>query len=268
MKSEKVTPNTLLQMKREGKKFSYLVVYDYPLARILDECGIDMFLVGDSLGQRALGRSSNLSVTVDEIIYHTQAVVRGAERALVVADMPFMAAEINIEEAKRNAGRLMQEGGADAVKIEGGVEMAETIRAIVSAGIPVMGHIGFNSQSIKLTGTITVRGTTPEDRDLLINDAKAIQEAGVFSVGLVRMDTNVAAEITRLLKIPTNGIGAGPFCDGFALVLYDLIGLTFGPSLPKHVKQYVNMRDIIRGALRQFTEEIATGTFPNEEHSY
>lgn len=268
MKSGKVTPTTLLQMKERGEKITVMPVYDYPFAKILDECGVDVLLVGDSLSTTILGRKDDNLATVDEMIHHTQAVVRAAERAMVVADMPFMSYQINIDEAKRNAGRLIKEGGADAVKLEGGVEVAETIRALVGAGIPVMAHIGLIDQALKLTGVRRVRGKTEEDKEKLIKDAKAVEEASAFMVGLVFMTVDVAREITQMLKVPTNGIGAGPYCDGSSLNMYDIIGLSPAGFAPKFVKRYVNVRDIIADAVKQFIKEVKEVSFPDDEHSY
>lgn len=266
MKTVKVTPTTLQQMKERGEKIVQLPVYDYPFAKILDECGVDVLLVGDSLGTVVLGMKDDLSVTVDDMIHHTLAVVRAAERAMVVADMPFMS-YCDINEAKKNAGRLMKEGRADAVKLEGGAEMADTIRALVKCGIPVMAHIGMLDQSYKLTGVFRVTGRTPEDREKLLRDAKAVEEAGAFSVGLDCMTADIAAEISKSLKIPTNGVGAGPYCDGCGSNAYDIWGLTVGFHA-KFTKRYVNVRDIMSDAIRQFVKEVKEGSFPDDEHSY
>jgi 3-methyl-2-oxobutanoate hydroxymethyltransferase len=240
MKNVKVTPAILRQMKEKGDKNTLIPVYDYPFARILDECGVDVLLVGDSLGKQVLGRKENLSVTVDEMIYHTQAVARAAERAMVVTDMPFMSYEVNIDEAKRNAGRIIKEGGADAVKLEGGMEIVETIAALVKAGIPVMGHIGPVSQ-LAHPGTPPVRGSTKED-----------------------VSPDVAAEISRMLKIPTSGFGSGPDCDGSSQFLYEMIGLNSGPYTP-FAKQYANVRQVTIDATKQCIKEIKEGLFPTSK---
>jgi len=253
-------------MKEKGEKFTFMPVYDYPFAKILDECGVDVFLVGDSLGTVVMGRKDDFSVTLDEMIHHTQAVVRAAERAMVVVDMPFMSYQVNVDEAKRNAGRLIKEGGADAVKLEGGVEITDTIRGLIDAGIPVMGHIGPPDQSLKLTGVRTVRGTTAEDKEKLLKDVKAIEEAGAFMVGLVFMTAKIASEISQMLRIPTCGSGAGPYCDGSSLNVYDVIGLTLSEA--KHVKRYAKARDIIADAVKQFVREVKEGSFPDDKHSY
>ncbi|MFC1941832.1 3-methyl-2-oxobutanoate hydroxymethyltransferase [Chloroflexota bacterium] len=260
METEKVTPITLRQMKEKGEKHTFIPVYDYPFASILDESGIDAFLVGDSLGKQVLGRTDAVSVTVDEMIYHTQAVARATKRALIVTDMPFMSYEISIDEAKRNAGRIIKEGGANAVKIGGGMEIAETIAAVVKAGIPVMGQLSPPDQIVKCDMP-SVRDMTDADRVTLVDDAKALEEAGAFMIGLVRVDAEIAREITQTLKIPTSGIGSGPYCDGTSLLLYHLIGLISG-DLPSFVKKYANIRPVISDAVKQFIKESKDGTFP------
>ena len=267
MSVKRVTPTTLREMKEKGEKINLLVVYDYPFAKIADEFGVDVLLVGDSLGTVVMGRKDDFSVTIDEMIHHTRAVVIAAERALVVADMPFMSYQINIDEAKRNAGRLIKEGGADAVKLEGGVEVADIIRALVNAGIPVMGHIGLIGQALKLSGVRKVRGRTQEDKEKLFKDAKAIEEAGAFFVGLESVTAELAREITQTLKIPTNGIGAGLHCDGQGLNLYDIIGLTVGFEA-KFVKRYINVRGLIADSVKQFVKEAKEGSFPDDDHCY
>lgn len=260
MGNMKVTPMTLWQMKEKGDKHTLIPVYDYPFARILDECGVELLLVGDSLGKQVLGRKDFLSVSVDEMIYHTQAVVRATKRALVITDMPFMSYEVNIDEAKRNAGRIIKEGGADAVKLEGGIEVVETIAALVKAGIPVMGHIGPVSQSAH-PGIPQVRGSTKEDRAVILRDAKAIEAAGAFMIGLVLVSADVAGEISKTLKIPTNGFGSGPDCDGSSILLYDMIGLNSEP-FASFAKQYANVRQIVIDATKQFIKEIKEGLSP------
>lgn len=243
MNATKHTPLTLKEMKTRGEKNTLVVLYDYPFARILDQCGVDMFLVGDSVATVMYGRSADIMATMEEMIAHTRAVVRATERAFVVADMPFMSYQISIEKAVTNAGRLLQEGRADAVKLEGGVEIADTVRAIVRAGIPVMGHIGLINQAVKLTGVRKVRGKTEEDRKKLLDDAMALQDAGICALGLELIAENTAREISRALEIPTNGIGAGPGCDGTGLNLYDLLSLTAADFNPKFVKKYVDAKE-------------------------
>jgi len=268
METQKVTPTVLRQMKERGEKNILMPVYDYPFAKILDECGVDALLVGDSLSTTMMGRRDDIFATLDEMIIHTQAVARAARRAMVIADMPFMSCQINIDETKRNAGRFLKEGEADAVKIEGGIEVAETIRALVRAGIPVMAHIGLVGQALKLTGVRKVGGKTEEDRQRLLRDAKAVEEAGAFMVGLEFMTVDTAREITQMLKVPTSGIGSGPYTDGSSLNIYDVIGLSPPGFAPKFVKRYENVREMIAGAVRQFIKEVKDGSFPDEEHSY
>ena len=268
MDAKKVTPTLLRQMKEKGEKIVLMPVYDYPFAKILDECGVDALLIGDSLSTTMLGKRDDIFCTLDEIIVHTQAVARAAQRAMVIADMPFMSYQINLDETKRNAGRLMQQGEADAVKVEGGAEVAETIRALVGAGIPVMAHIGLAGQALKLEGVRRVGGRTEEDRQRLLRDAKAVEEAGAFMVGIELMTVEIAREISQLLKVPTSGIASGPYCDGSSLNIYDVIGLSPPGFAPKFVKRYVNVRETIVDAVKQFMKEVKDGSFPDEEHSY
>lgn len=268
MNANKITPSILMKMKEQGEKIIFVPVYDYPFAKILDECGVDMFLVGDSLATNILGKKDDIYCTMEEIIIHSQAVARGTQRAMITADMPFMSYQVNIDEAKRNAGRLIKEGLADSVKLEGGVEIAETVRALVRAGIPVMGHIGLSDQALKLTGTRRVRGKTDEDKKKLIEDAKALEEAGIFMLGIELVTAEIGKEITQIVKIPTNGIGAGPYCDCASLNVYDIIGLGPAGFAPKFVKRYANVRETIISAVGQFMKEVKEGTYPDDEHSY
>ena len=268
MNATKHTPLTLREMKEKGEKSTLLVVYDYPFARILDQCGVDMFLVGDSLATVMHGESADIFATMDVMIAHTRAVARAAERAFVVADMPFMSYQVSMEKAVINAGRLMQEGRADAVKLEGGVEIVETVRAIVRAGIPVMGHIGLINQSIKLTGVRKVRGKTEEDRKRLLQDAAALQEAGICLLGLELIAAGTAGEISRSVKVPTIGIGAGPQCDGGSLNMYDLLSITAGDFNPKFVKKYADVKEVTVNAVNRFIEEVKAGLYPDDDHSY
>jgi 3-methyl-2-oxobutanoate hydroxymethyltransferase len=267
MSAKKVTPTTLHEMKEKGEKINLVVVYDYPFAKIADECEVDVLLVGDSLGTVIMGRKDDFSVTIDEMIHHTRAVVMAVERAMVVADMPFMSYQVSKEQAIINAGRLIKEGRADAVKLEGGVEVADIVKALVNAGIPVMGHIGLIGQALKLSGVRKVRGRTQEDKEKLLKDAKAIEDAGAFLVGLESVTAESAREITQMLKIPTNGIGAGPYCDGQGLNLYDIIGLTVGFEA-KFVKRYNSVRGIIADSVKQFVKEAKEGSFPDDNHCY
>jgi 3-methyl-2-oxobutanoate hydroxymethyltransferase len=264
----KHTPLTLKEMKERGEKNTLVVVYDYPLARILDECGVDLLLVGDSLATVLYGRDSDIFATMDEMVSHTGAVARAAQRAFVVADMPFLSYQVSMEKAVINAGRLLQEGKADAVKLEGGVEVFDTVRAIVRAGIPVMGHIGLINQSIKLTGVRKVRGKTEEDKKKLLEDAAALQEAGICLLGLELITQDTAREISQSVRIPTNGIGAGPGCDGSSLNLYDLLSITAGDFSPKFVKKYVNVKEAAVSGINRFIKEVKEGLYPDDEHSY
>lgn len=264
---EKVTVPDIRRMKQRGEKITALTAYDYSFARVLDEAGVDILLVGDSLGSVIQGHESTLPVTMDEMVYHTRAVARGRGRALVVADMPFLSFQISLEETKRNAGRFLQEGGAEAVKIEGGVSMLETIEAIVRMGIPVMGHVGLTPQSIHRFGGYKVQGKEKERREAILHDAMAVEQAGAFSVVLEGMPLDLAREITGRLSIPTIGIGAGMHCDGQVLVVHDMLGL-FDMYTPKFVKKYADLRGIISEAVKNFITEVRGGKFPDEEHSF
>ncbi len=265
--TEKVTVPEIRRTKQGGEKITALTAYDYSFARILDEAGVDILLVGDSLGSVIQGQESTLPVTLDEMIYHTRAVVRGRKRALVVSDMPFLSFQVSLEEAKRNAGRFLQEGGAEAVKIEGGVRMLETIEAIVQIGIPVMGHVGLTPQSIHQFGGYKVQGKEKEQREAILQDALAVEEAGAFSVVLEGVPMELAQEITRRLSIPTIGIGAGMHCDGQVLVVHDMLGL-FDKYTPKFVKKYVDLKEVMAEAVKSFIAEVREGKFPDEEHSF
>lgn len=240
-----------------------LTAYDAPMAEIIDECGIDMILVGDSVGTVISGYPNTLPVTVEEMIYHTKAVCRKVKRALVVIDMPFMSYQVSIEEAKRNAGRMIKESGAEAVKIEGGISVKDVVKAIVDIDIPVVGHIGLTPQSIHKFGGYKIQ----KQREKLLEDAKAIEEAGAFAIVLECIPEEIAKEITETLTIPTIGIGAGRYCDGQVLVIHDLLGM-LGDFRPKFVKRYVDLRSIISKAVKEFIEEVKTGAFPTEEHIF
>jgi 3-methyl-2-oxobutanoate hydroxymethyltransferase len=268
MNETKHTPLTLKEMKTRGEKNTLVVVYDYPFAKILDQCGVDMLLVGDSLATVLYGRSSDIKATMEEMIVHTRAVARAAKRAFVVADMPFMSYQISAEKAVINAGRLLQEGNADAVKLEGGAEVADVVRAIVHAGIPVMGHIGLINQAVKLTGVRKVRGKTEEDKEKLLNDAMTLQDAGVCALGLELIAESTAREVSRALEIPTNGIGSGPGCDGTGLNLYDLLSLTPADFNPKFVKRYEDGKELTAKGVNRFIKEVKEGAYPDDEHSY
>lgn len=243
-----------------------LTAYDHPTAKILDKAGVDTILVGDSVGPVVLGYPNTIPVTVEEMIHHTRAVVRGTKRALVIIDMPFMSYQESVEQAKHNAGRMLKESGAEAVKLEGGRAMRETIRAMVDVDIPVVAHIGLTPQSIHRMGGYKVQGKG-EDVSRLIGDAKAVEEAGAFMVVLECVPRQLAKEITEMLSIPTIGIGAGPDCDGQVLVFHDLLGL-LGDFRPKFVKQYANLSDIIDTAVKSYISEVTSGAFPDDSQSF
>jgi 3-methyl-2-oxobutanoate hydroxymethyltransferase len=263
----KVTVPEIRKMKQKGEKITSLTAYDYSFARILDAAGVDILLVGDSLGSVIQGQKSTLPVTIEEMIYHTRAVVRGTQRALVVADMPFLSYQVSIEEAKRNAGRFLQEGGAEAVKIEGGVAMFGTIRAIVEIGIPVMGHVGLTPQSLHQFGGYKVQGKEKDQREAILNDALEVEKAGAFSMVLEGIPADLAREISHRVSIPTIGIGAGLYCDGQVLVVHDMLGL-FDMYTPKFVKRYADLTSVMSEAVKTFITEVREGKFPAKEHSF
>lgn len=263
----KNTAATFAAAKAKGEKLSMLTAYDYSTAKLEDESGINGILVGDSLGNVVLGYEDTVSVTMEDMIHHGAAVARGAKNALVVVDMPFMSYEVTVEEAVRNAGRLMKEGRAGAVKLEGGVRVAEQIRAIVKAGIPVMGHIGLTPQSINVFGGFKVQGKSEEAARALLADAKAVEEAGAFAVVIEAVPAALAQMITNAVSIPTIGIGAGAGCDGQILVYQDMLGM-FSDFIPKFVKRYANVGEVMREAFANYAAEVASGAFPTEEHTY
>ena len=262
----RVTVDEIKGMKAKNEKIVMLTAYDYSTARLVDEAGIPLILVGDSLGMVMLGYESTIPVTMDEMIHHTKAVVRGAKRALVVGDMPFMTYHTTVSDALRNAARFIQEGGAQAVKLEGGVTVAETVKRIVDCGIPVMGHIGLTPQSIHQLGGYKVQGKTPEVAERLLRDAQALEQAGAFSVVLELVPAPLSKLITQKLRIPTIGIGAGADCDGQVQVVSDLLGL-FSDFVPKHAKQYARLAGAIKTALADYVAEVKAGKFPTPEHS-
>ena len=263
----KITILDIYKKKAEGRKITMLTAYDYPTAQIVDQAGIDMILVGDSLGMVVQGVSSTLPVTMDEMIYHTKMVSRGAVSAMVVGDMPFLSYQTQKAEAVRNAGRFLKEAGAEAVKLEGGTQLAEAIRAIVDAGIPVMAHIGLTPQYMHTLGGFKVQGKDEATRQKILADARSVQDAGAFSVVLEAMPVSLAKEIRAMLHIPTIGIGAGPDCDGQVLVLHDLLGL-FDRFTPKFVKKYVNLKEQALKAVKEYKQDVENGKFPSEEHSF
>jgi 3-methyl-2-oxobutanoate hydroxymethyltransferase len=267
METKKITIPDLIEKKRQGKKISMLTAYDYPTALLVDRAGIDMILVGDSVGMVVLGYETTIPVTMDEMIHHTRAVTRGAHGALVVGDMPFMSYNTSEGDAIGNAGRFIKEGAADAVKLEGGASVEAVVRAIVRAGIPVMGHIGLTPQTISQLGGFRVQGKTAEGARRIIDDAKTLEGAGVFSIVLEAIPAELASRVTESVKVPTIGIGAGTHCDGQVLVYQDMVGL-FDRFIPKFVKQYAQVGEIMLNAFRQFKEEVEKGVFPAEEHIY
>lgn len=262
----RTTVADIARMHADGTRFAMLTAYDYPTARIVDEAGIPLILVGDSLGMVMLGYEETVRVTMDDMLHHTKAVVRGTRRTLVVGDMPFLSYGVNVETTLANAGRFISEAGAQAVKVEGGVRSARTIEAIVRTGIPVMGHIGLTPQSVYGLGGHRVQGKTIESARKLLADAFAVQEAGAFAVVLELVPTELAAAITQRVKIPTIGIGAGAGCSGQVQVITDLLGLTYG-FIPKHAKKYENLSERIGNAVSSYAEEVASGEFPTAEHS-
>jgi 3-methyl-2-oxobutanoate hydroxymethyltransferase len=261
--TKKITVTTLFEMKAEGQKIINLTAYDYPFAKLLDECGVHLILVGDSLGNVVQGEDSTLPVTMDQMIYHTRIVARGVSRAMVIGDMPFMSYQTSIKDAVANAGRFLKETGASAVKLEGGATVSNIIRAITEAGIPVQAHIGLTPQSVHQMGGYKVQ----RNEDRLLADAQEVEAAGAFSVVLEGIPSAIAEKITQTLRIPTIGIGAGPDCDGQVLVLHDMLGL-FDRYTPKFVKKYANLAEIAREAVTAYGKEVQDGTFPGKEHCY
>jgi 3-methyl-2-oxobutanoate hydroxymethyltransferase len=262
-----VTVPDILERKKSGKKITALTAYDYSFAKLLDATEIDIILVGDSLGMVSLGHENTLSVTMENMIDHTQAVKRGSQRTLVVGDMPFMSYQVSVEQAVTNAGRLIQEGGASAIKLEGGVHMADRVQAITHAGIPVMGHIGLTPQSVHQFGGYKVQGKNYLDSRKIKQDANDLQNAGIFSLVMEGIPGELAEEITAELKIPTIGIGAGNKCDGQILVLHDLLGLN-QDFVPKFVKQYAQMADGLKNAVSEYIKDVRDESFPGQEHTY
>jgi len=267
MAEKKVTAVTLLEMKRRGEKITMLTAYDYCTALLMEQSGIDVLLVGDSLGMVVMGEENTLSVTMEQMIHHTLAVARGAKRALVVGDMPFMSYQLSPTQAAENAGRFVKEGKAATVKLEGGADYVPHIKAILRCGIPVMGHLGLTPQSIHQFGGLKVQARTDEAAEKLLAEAKMLEEAGVFSIVLEAVPADVGAKVTQELTIPTIGIGAGPGCDGQVLVFNDLVGL-FERFVPKFVKRYAELAPVMRDAFAQFRDEVKSGKFPGPEHVY
>ena len=263
----RITITDLQEMKQKGEKIPMLTAYDYSTAKLVDEAGVPLILVGDSLGMVILGYESTIPVTMDEMIHHTKAVVRGTERALVVGDMPFMTYHTSVDDALRNAARFIQEGGAQAVKLEGGETVADKVKRIVECGIPVQGHIGLTPQSVHQLGGFKVVGKTPEVAVRLLNDARALEQAGVFSIVLEAIPAPLSKLITEKVSVPTIGIGAGPDCDGQVQVVSDILGL-FTDFVPKHAKQYAKLADIIKAAVGEYVSEVQACSFPTAKQSY
>ncbi|MBP3325967.1 MAG: 3-methyl-2-oxobutanoate hydroxymethyltransferase [Coprococcus sp.] len=263
----KNTTTTIMQMKGTDKKISMLTAYDYTTAKLFDEAGVNTILVGDSLGNVILGYEDTISVTVDDMIHHSAAVARGAKNALVVTDMPFMSYQASVYDAVMNAGRIMKEGRAGAVKLEGGVDICPQIEAIVKAGIPVCAHLGLTPQSINAFGGYKIQGKTEAAARKLIEDAKAVEAAGAFAVVLECVPAKLAKLVTESISIPTIGIGAGADCDGQVLVNQDMLGM-FSDYVPKFVRQFAHVGEIMKDAVKQYIDDINSGVFPAEEHTY
>lgn len=266
MAEQKVTTATIRERKTKREKITMLTAYDYATAIALDESGVDVILVGDSLGMVVLGYDSTLPVTMEDMLHHTKAVARGTKRALVIADMPFLSYQISQEKAIYNAGRFLQEAGAHGVKLEGGMEIADLIRKITSIGIPVMGHLGLTPQSVHQLGGYKIQGKEDAAAKKIMEGAKAIEEAGAFSIVLECVPAPLAKEITQFVSIPTIGIGAGADCDGQVLVINDMLGM-FERFTPKFVKRYCNLHAQMKESVRQYIDEVKSGAFPDEEHS-
>lgn len=262
-----LTVTDLLRKKAQGERIVVLTCYDALFARLLDECDVDLLLVGDSLNQVLAGAETTLSATLDQMIYHTKIVKRGARRAMVICDMPFLSYQASAEDAIRNCGRVLAETGCHAVKLEGGQPMAATVRALVDVGIPVMGHIGLTPQSVHALGGYRVQGRDDKTAERLKQDARALQDAGAFAVVLELVPAALATAITQSLTIPTIGIGAGPGCDGQVLVLHDMLGLNEGFQA-KFVKRYAQLADTVRDAVRRYGDDVRAGRYPGSEHSF
>jgi 3-methyl-2-oxobutanoate hydroxymethyltransferase len=263
----KITLLDIYKKKAEGRKITMLTAYDFPTAQIVDQAGIDMILVGDSLGMVVQGVTSTLPVTMEEMLYHTKLVSRATASAMVVGDMPFLSYQTSKADAVNNAGRFLKEAGAEAVKLEGGTQMADAIRAIVEAGIPVLAHIGLTPQYVHMLGGFKVQGKGEAAREKILADARAVQDAGAFSVVLEAIPSSLAKEIQALLHIPTIGIGAGPDCDGQVLVIHDLLGL-FDRFTPKFVKKYANLKELALSAVKEYKQDVEGGKFPSEDQSF
>ena len=263
----KITVKSFQQFKNEGRKITMLTAYDYSMAKLLTTAGVNSILVGDSLGMVMQGQGSTLPVTVDEIIYHTKMVVRGNKNALIVSDMPFLSYHVSVEDAVRNAGRLVKEGGAEAVKMEGGSNIINQVKAVIDAQIPVVGHLGLTPQSVNAFGGFKVQGRDEENAKRILEDALFLEQAGVFAITLEGIPADLAKNISEKLTIPTIGIGAGKDCDGQVLVINDMLGM-FNDFVPKFVKQYADLNSIITNAVDSYITEVRNGDFPGKEHTY
>ncbi|HET6162418.1 MAG TPA: 3-methyl-2-oxobutanoate hydroxymethyltransferase [Planctomycetota bacterium] len=266
-KKRKVTTLRLQEMKEQGERIACLTAYDFVMARLLDEAGIDVLLVGDSAGMVFGGQDTTISVTMPQMLYHATVVARAVKRALVVGDLPFMSYQASVEEALRNAGSFMKEALVEAVKLEGGEGICPTVRRIVDAGIPVMGHLGLTPQSIHKFGTYRTRGTTDEEATQILADARALQDAGVFAIVLEKIPAELAREITAGVKVPTIGIGAGPGCDGQILVTHDMLGL-FTRFRPRFVRRYAELGAAMQECFRRYCEDVKGASFPSDDESY
>jgi 3-methyl-2-oxobutanoate hydroxymethyltransferase len=262
-----ITTTSLVEMKQKGVKITMLTAYDAPTAKLCNDAGIDVILIGDSVGMVKLGYESTIPVTIEEILHHTKAVKRGNSRALLVADMPYLSYELDVRDAVRNAGRLIKEGGAHAVKLEGGIEIAPAIKELLRANIPVMGHLGLTPQAVNRLGGYKVQGRRPQEAEKMLTDARILEGAGAFAVVLECVPEKLGAEITKKLSIPTIGIGAGPHCDGQVLVSDDMLGLTEGPAL-KFVKRYADLRAQALSAFQAYVREVRAESFPAAEHAF
>jgi len=264
---KRVTTRTIAEMKRKGQPIACLTAYDFVTARLLDRAGIDLVLVGDSLGVVFQGQETTISVTLDEMIYHAKTVVRGVDRAMVIVDMPFMSYQVHSDDGFRNAGRVMKETGAGGVKFEGGERIAEMVRKVAQAGIPVMGHIGLTPQSIHQFGGYQTRGVTPQEAKRLLADARILEESGAFAVVLEKIPATLAAKISKSLTIPTIGIGAGAHCDGQVLVVSDMLGL-YEDFNPRFVRKYAHLSKAIQESVDSYVRDVKAGKFPSKEESY
>ena len=263
----RVSINKIKEMKQKGEKITMLTAYDYSTAKLIDEAGVPLILVGDSLGTVVLGYESTIPVTIENMLYHSRAVVRGTSQALIIGDMPFMTYHLSTEQALANAARFIQEAGTQAIKLEGGVNVADKVKRIVECGIPVMGHIGLTPQSINQIGGHKIQGKTPEVAASMLEDARALEKAGVFAIVLETVPAPLATLITQKISVPTIGIGAGADCDGQVQIINDILGSHTG-YIPKHAKQYTKIIDIMSNAISQYKEEVVTGQFPTEANSF